>query len=389
MKDAIDYSALTLKLLIKSGSIEGTNKFFEELEKDPTHELINMYEPWKENSIIESEHYHLINQSGDLFTYSEHYCNALNQDKYVKFWNESISVELLGDFLDGLIMGTDSGMEAYADLPPFDFLKLDHIVQAYERNLNDDLTEKIKKFVEAGYSSVFSSYDIDAELVEKYVPLINTWKRFVDLPKFVSEQLSYIGNEDEFSSLEALEEDEKGYSKDFFYAAIPKMIELVGEKEFSRIAHDALRETVCKHVVEKYELPEWIPVKEKPNKFEKAISKYETDNFPMAWSLINTLKKVTNKQKKQISEKMAEWYCDGKMSCVDDIIKHEDYGLYDKPIFKELLGEKIAEVINQKDMKKLLATMKYPEEVIDFDNKDISEFTEAYKLSKKGKELKD
>ncbi|VVB78964.1 Uncharacterised protein [uncultured archaeon] len=372
----MEQKTLALELLVKSGKPLGVIKLAktEGFDSGKTEDKIS-------EAVIYSAIVNMTGEESGCGIDSTHICAFLSQENLTAYFRKTQNTELMSDLLDALHSGTQVMMEAYAQIEPLNILGMESISSALRRFLDvPEIKKSATDLVNSGYSLVFCPHDIDSEMVEHYFPLVDKFRDLIDPNQIVEGTMKYFGED-----LEDLLE----YHDDFLNAALDKLAVLTDRETVSRLAYEHFGENNQKFIeagkvdpyVKKQEAV--IDTADATKTIEKAVAEFEKEKYPSYRSAIELDKKTKGKGKVYLANKMGQWLTTpGKLAHLEIVANYENGSLYDNDAAKRIIGEGIAAVSEEGNIRKLQRLMSLPEYVIDESNPKISGFVTAYKLSR-------
>ena len=372
----MDQKTLALELLVKSGKPLGVIKLAQTEGFDPekTEDKIS-------EAVIYSAIENMTGEESGCGIDSTHICAFLSQENLTAYFRKTQNTELMSDLLGALHSGTQVMMEAYAQIEPLNILGMDSISGALRRFLNiPEIKDSATALVNRGYSLVFCPHDIDSEMVEHYFPLVDKFRDLVNPESIVDITMKYFGED-----LEDLLE----YHDGFLNAALDKLTVLTDRETVSRLAYENFGENNQRFIesgkvdpyVKKQEAV--IDAADATKTIEKAVTEYEKEKYPSHRDANELGKKTKGKGKVYVANKMGQWLiAPGKLAHLEIVANYENGSLYDHDAAKRIIGEGIAKISQEGNIRRLQRLMSLPEYVIDESNPSISGFVTAYRLSK-------
>ena len=355
---------ITLELLVRSGNVKGVEQFVKDdaLKKEKTAEA-GIYSAIK----------FMRSDECSCGIDSEAVCTFLGPAHYNEYFSKTANVTLLNDLLKILYSRTKVMMEAYAQITPFDVLGMESVAGAMKRNL-DAGKEPLTELVQSGYDLVFCPHDIEAEMVERYFPLIDQFRFLVNPVEIVTKAAINI------SELDDLECD---YRQKFAYAAIDKCIQMTDKETVSKLLRAHCPKDVFDRLVKDGKA---LPVKEKSRRrgFEDAVQEYENELYPSEVDAEKLAKHLSVKGRVYVGQKMAYWFKEGKMRHLMKVVDNEK--AYDEDIARKVMGIAIEEAVSQGQLAKLDLVLRFPEYLIDKENPSIACVVKAYEIAKSTEE---
>ena len=380
----MDQKNIALELLVRSGNPKGVEQFAESEKFDEARRT----EKVAEAGVYSAIKYMLEQAEGGID--SERICQFLNQDRFSDYFSTANNAQVLEGIVDVLQAGTQAMMEAYAQITAIDVLSVESVAGAIRRNIDaPNMREKVTNLVQRGYSLVFCPYDIDAEMVDHYFPIIDKWREFVNPQEVAQQSIGDIAK-DIADEGEGLFDPDYSYKKDFVYKALDKLVELTDRETVSRLVYENFGDSDnYQRFIEDGKVDAYTPTA-KPEEsananLNKALQKYEGDRFPSSWNVKDLAEAVSDEDKEYVAERMGVWFTAGRMRHFSKVAKYEDGRLYDHDVARRVVGEGIAEASKSGNLARLDWVLDLPNHLIDETNPAISGVVTAYRISQQTK----
>ena len=308
---------------------------------------------------------------------SQQFVPVLSQSHLNDYFSTRDNALLLGKIVDVIQAGTNASMEAYAQIDGLNLLGIDSLSDAIRRNIDQgDLREKMTTLTNAGYALVFCPHDINADHVNGIFPIVDQWRDLVDTSVVVS---NAVGRLDEIDGLDS-------YGGEFASAVIPKLIELSDRDTVSDLVFKHLGDTegysnfyVANGLVDDYSGMKDVSSGNEP--LDAAITAFESTYDP-SWRVRDLAEVVGEDDREYMSEKLGEWFGNGKMKVFTTVAGYEGGRLYDHEAAKVALTPKIIDASSKGELDRLDWLLEVPEYIIDFENPEMAGVASAYRIAK-------
>ncbi|HLC53786.1 MAG TPA: hypothetical protein VJK03_04535 [Candidatus Nanoarchaeia archaeon] len=372
---------VTLDLLVRSGNPGAVKSFtaqypVPESKKEEKTTEANIYAAIK-----------IMREEAEGGIDSEPACTFFNRPRISSYFSTTKNISLLEEIVEVLSAGTNASMEAYAQITAIDVLGVPALEQALRNNLHvPTLQSKVKQLVSAGYELVFCPNNIDADAVNHYFPIVHRWKDLIEPNETAEKAIETIA--DDIENL--LEYD---YSREFLYAALPKLAELTDAQTVAQLAHNYIKkvsEDSYKRLIdEKKVLP--YERKEGQNTTEqdvlRAVTAYERNHYLRKDEVATLAKALKGRGKEYLADKIGEWFRKGQMIHIAKVVEH-DILLYDLQRAQNAVAERITLAYGENNLALLERGLQLPQKLIDAHNPgaEMQFFAVAYNISHKNQD---
>jgi hypothetical protein len=242
----------------------------------------------------------------------------------------------------------------------------------------------MSRLVRSAYSLLLFTSNIDAEAVESYFPVVNSWKDLVIPQGVVREALKSLPSQRDLDKY--LEEE---HNCEFFNVMLDKLIEMTDRQYVSLEMYEHFRHShAYGKLVAEGRLDAITQLQQASTRiiteFNQELLRFEVNPRPSKFNLERLAGVLEVQGKEVLSHRIVTWFSENKPIHAIALANYKpENPLYDAKIVRSELTSCLIGLCQSRDISKLCVAFDFPEQLIDFSRPELKQFADAYKIHRK------